>query len=106
MNTQDDDERMNYLEQMTCGEANRVVSGFSHMNGERAYKAAMRQLEERYGDNEVIVTAFVKKALDWPQVKDSKMLDEFSLFLVECENAAESMDSIKILDYQENIKKN
>ena len=105
VNTQDDDERMNYLEQMTYGEANRVVSGFSHMDGEKAYKTAMKQLEERYGDNETIVTAFIKKALDWPQVKDSKMLDEFSLFLVECKHAAESMNSIKILDYQENIKK-
>lgn len=105
INTKDDDERMNYLEQMTHGEANRVVSGFSHMNGEKAYKAAMNQLEERYGDNELIVTTFIKKALDWPQVKDSKMLDEFSLFLVECQNAAESMDSIKVLDYQENMKR-
>lgn len=66
LNTIDDDERMNYLEQMTHGEANRVVSGFSHMNGEKAYKAAMNQLEERYGDNELIVTTFIKKALDWP----------------------------------------
>lgn len=96
INTKDDDERMNYLEQMTHGEAGRVVSGFSHMDGKRAYKAAMNQLEERYGDDELIVTTFIKKALEWPQVKDSKMLDEFSLFLVECRNAAESMDSIKV----------
>ena len=78
---------------MTYGEAYRVVSGFSHMIGD---KAAMEQLEDRYGDNEVIVTAFIKKALEWSQVKDSKMLDEFSLFLVECKNAAESMDSISL----------
>lgn len=63
MNTQDDDERMNYLEQMTFGEAYKVVSGFSHMSGDIAFKAAMKQLEERYGDNEVIATAFVNKAL-------------------------------------------
>lgn len=84
INTQDDGERMNVLEQMTHGEAGRVVSGFSHMDSKRAYKAAMNQLEERYGDNELIVTTFIKKALEWPQVKDSKMLDKFSLFLVEC----------------------
>jgi hypothetical protein len=96
---------MKYLELLTKDEANRVVSGFSHIKRDRAYKTTMEQLEERYGDDEIIVTAFIKKALDWPQVKDKKMLDEFSLFLVECKNAAKSMDSIKILDYQENINK-
>ena len=46
LNTRDDDERMNYLEQLTYGEANCCVAGFSHLSGERAYKAAMTQLEE------------------------------------------------------------
>jgi hypothetical protein len=32
---------MNYLEQLTYGEANRVVSGYSHLSGERAYDASM-----------------------------------------------------------------
>ncbi|KAK3101436.1 hypothetical protein FSP39_003570 [Pinctada imbricata] len=105
LNTHDDDERMNYLEQLTYGEANRCVSGFSHLSGDRAYKAAMKQLEERYGDNEVIATAFIKKALDWPAVKDAKSLDEFALFLVECLNAAESMGSNSVLDYPDNIKR-
>jgi hypothetical protein len=50
------------------------------------------------------VTAFIKKAFDWSQVKDSKMLDEFSLFLMECKNVAEGMDIIKMLDCKENIK--
>ncbi|KAK3086822.1 hypothetical protein FSP39_023974 [Pinctada imbricata] len=105
LNTHDDDERMNYLEQLTYGEANRCVAGFSHLSGDRAYKAAMKQLEERYGDNEVIATAFIKKALDWPAVKDAKSLDEFALFLVECLNAAESMGSNSVLDYPDNIKR-
>ena len=105
LNTQDDDERMNYLEQLTYGEANRCVAGFSHLSGERAYKAAMTQLEERYGDNKVIATAFIKKALDWPAVKDAKSIDEFALFLVECQNAAESMESSSVLDYPDNIKR-
>jgi hypothetical protein len=34
----------------------------------------MKQLEDRYGDTEVIANAFVKKALEWPPLKpgDSK----------------------------------
>ena len=70
----------------------------------KAYKVAMEQLEDRYGDNGVIVTTFIKKSLELPHVKDSKMLDEFSLFLVECKNAAESMDSNNVLDYQKDMK--
>ncbi|KAL5010875.1 hypothetical protein ScPMuIL_013180 [Solemya velum] len=106
-NTDDYEEKMNYLEQYTYGEAHKVVSGFVHLRGEQAFKAAMRQLEDRYGDEEVIATAFIKKALDWPDVKpgDANSLDEFALFLVECENAVESMEAMRVLEYSENIKK-
>ena len=53
----------------------------------------------------MIATAFIKKALDWPAVKDAKGIDEFALFLVECQNAAESMESNSVLDYPDNIKR-
>ncbi|XP_061191695.1 uncharacterized protein LOC133199905 [Saccostrea echinata] len=33
------------------------------------------------------------------------MLDEFALFLVECQNASESIDCVSVLDYAENIKR-
>jgi hypothetical protein len=36
---------MNYLEQLTYGEANRVVSGYSHLSGERAYDASMMAVQ-------------------------------------------------------------
>jgi hypothetical protein len=49
---------MNYLEQFTYGEAHKVVQGFGHLRGEYAYKAAMKQLEDRYGAN-LIVCLFV-----------------------------------------------
>ena len=106
-NCETEDEKMNYLEQFTYGEANKVVSGYSHMIGEYAFKGAMKQLEERYGSSDIIASAFIQKALDWPSIKsnDAKSLDEFSLFLVECENAAYSIDALKILEYSENIKR-
>lgn len=68
-NTDDDDERMNYLEQLTHSDAHKVVSGFSHLRGDRAYNAAMRQLEDRNGDDDVIASAFISKALNWPSVR-------------------------------------
>ncbi|CAG2245419.1 unnamed protein product [Mytilus edulis] len=106
-NTDNEEEKMTYLEQFTYGEASKVVSGFSHLIGEHAYSAAIKQLEERYGDTEVIANAFIKRALEWPTIQagDSKSLDDFSLFLIECENAAESMEAMRILEYSENIKR-
>ncbi|XP_062588283.1 uncharacterized protein LOC134249947 [Saccostrea cucullata] len=107
INCDNDDEKMNYLEQLTFGEANKVVSGYSHLSGERAFEAAMRQLEERYGDTDVIATAFIRKALEWPSIRpgDVRSLDEFALFLVECLNGAESIDAGRVLEYSENIKR-
>lgn len=105
-NSDSDDENMNYLEQFTYGEAGKVVQGFSHINDQHDFRAAIKQLEERYGDTEVIVNAFIKKALDWQHVKpgDPKALDNFSLFLIECKNTANSIDAMQILEYSENIK--
>jgi hypothetical protein len=104
-NTGTDAERMNYLEQLTSGEASKVVSGFGHLSDEFAFRSAMNALEECYGDNDVILSAFIQRALEWPQVKDANLLDEFSLFLVECENAAASINSNSVLDFSENIKR-
>ncbi|XP_071145322.1 uncharacterized protein [Mytilus edulis] len=106
-NTDNEEEKITYLEQFTHGEASKVVSEFSHLIGEHSYSAAIKQLEERYGDTEVIAHAFIKRALEWPTIQagDSKPLDDFSLFLIECENAAESMEAMRILEYSENIKR-
>ena len=81
-NTEDDDERMNYLDQYTVGEANKIVSVYGYLEARIGYPAAMKELEERYGDVDVIVHAFITKALNWPTIKadNAKALDEFSVF--------------------------
>ena len=82
-NCEDFDEMMNYLEQYTTGSANKIVVGYSYMRAEKGYKAAMKELDERFGDEDFVVSAFVKKALNWPVIKadNPKGLDEFSIFL-------------------------
>jgi hypothetical protein len=107
MNCDDSDEKLNYLEQYTTGEANRIVSGFSYLDAEKGYCAALQELQDRYGDPEVIVNAFIRKALAWPQIRadQPKAIDEFSIFLTECECAVQSMDALRILEYSENFKK-
>ncbi|XP_067650549.1 uncharacterized protein [Haliotis asinina] len=103
MNTDDCDELLNYLEQYTSGEAKSIVSSYGYLNADKGYPAAMKELKERYGDGEIIVSAFIEKALDWPTIKpdDPKALDKFTVFLSECEHAVES----DVLDNKENLKR-
>lgn len=62
MNSDSEDEKMNYLEQFTYEEAHIIVQVFGHLSGEYAYNVAMKQLEDGYGDTEVIANTFKKKA--------------------------------------------
>jgi len=98
-NTDDYDERMNYLVQYTGGEANNIVVGLSYLDSNVAYAAAMKELDERYGNSDVLVHSFVTKALSWRNIKpnDAKGLDEYSIFLVECSNAVKSIEAMRIL---------
>ena len=59
-----EDDKMNYLEQFTFGEANKLMSGFSHLTGEHVYKRRHEKLEETNGDHEVIANVFIKRALE------------------------------------------
>jgi hypothetical protein len=61
-NSEDDDERLNFLEQYTIGEAHRIVVGLSYLEADVGYRAAMKELEERYGDPEVVVNPFLELA--------------------------------------------
>ena len=106
-NTDDDDEKLTYLEQLTIGDANKIVSSFSHLDSAVGYNAALRELEERYGDNEMIASSYIKKAMMYPNLKanDSKGLDEFAVFLVECGNAVSSINSMRMLEYPDTLRK-
>ena len=67
----------------------------------------MNELEERYGDPQVIAAAYIKRALGWPAIngKDPTALDHFAIFLSECEYAICSMDAMKVLEYPDNLRK-
>ncbi|XP_006819133.1 uncharacterized protein LOC102802549 [Saccoglossus kowalevskii] len=104
-NTSNAEELMNYLELYTVGEANKIVTGYGNLSPEQGYPAARRELEERYGDNEMIANSYVEEALRWPSIKahDVKALDAFSIFLQECEYAVQSIDAVKIIQFPQNM---
>lgn len=100
-------ERMTYLEQYTSGEAHRIVVGYSYLDPEVGFESAMSALRSRYGDVELVAHAFVKRALDWPLIKfeQPKALDDYAVFLVECQNAVCYIEATKTLEYAENMKR-
>jgi hypothetical protein len=104
-NTENQEECLNFLEQYTSGDARKIVVGYSYSTN--GYILALKELERRYGDPEILVNAFVKKALSWSQIKpdEAKELDSYALFLSECQNAVQSLDALKALEYSDNFKK-
>nr|XP_034339443.1 uncharacterized protein LOC105341007 [Crassostrea gigas] len=105
-NTSSYEERLNFLLQFTRGEANRIVTGYSHLDAERGYLQALDELKDRYGDPDVVAHTYVKKALDWPAIKpdNSKALDSYAIFLTECQFAVNNVNSARVLEYSENMK--
>nr|XP_006811748.1 PREDICTED: uncharacterized protein LOC102801727 [Saccoglossus kowalevskii] len=67
-NTETDDERMNYLEQYTTGEANTIFSGFGYLDASKGYPPAIKELEDRYGNSEIIASAYIKRAMKWSSI--------------------------------------
>ena len=75
------------------------------MNAEAGYKAALDEFKDRYGDPDVIAQAYVKRALNWQTVKqdNTRALDDFAIFLIECQYAVNNVDNARVLEYSENM---
>ena len=107
VNCETDDDKLSFLDQYTTGEPNKIVHGYSYLNATKGLKLTLDELEDRYGNADIVVDAFIAKALSWPTIKsdNAKGLDEFSIFLTECEQAVKDVDSLKILEYTENFRR-
>jgi hypothetical protein len=98
-------ERLHFLGKYVAGEAREVIEGFMLLDGEDAYQRAKEMLAKRYGDPFTVASAFRKKLEAWPVIApfDSLGLRKYSDFLVQCEKAMHKVDSLKVLnDDQEN----
>lgn len=84
-NTSSFEKRFNFLLQFTSGEANRIVTGYSHLDAERGYLQALDKLKNRYGDPDVVAQTYVKKAFNWLAIKpdNSKASYSNAIFLTE-----------------------
>ncbi|KAJ8378466.1 hypothetical protein AAFF_G00239300 [Aldrovandia affinis] len=76
------------------------------MQPSRGYKEAKRLLHKHYGDELRIASAYIDKALQWPQIKseDGKALNAYAMFLVGCRNTMEDIESLEEMDNPTNLR--
>lgn len=67
--TENAKDKLFYLEQYTSGEPQDLVRSCGHMSVENGYKEARSLLQHHYGDKLKIASAYIEKALKWPQIQ-------------------------------------
>ncbi|KAL0157129.1 hypothetical protein M9458_048375, partial [Cirrhinus mrigala] len=99
-------DKLFYLEQYTSGEPQDLVKSCGHMRAESGYREARRLLQHHYGDELKIASAYIEKALKWPQIKseDGKMLNAYALFLTGCHNTMQDVDYMAEMDNPTNMR--
>lgn len=104
--TDNDSDRIYYLEQFTRGEPRDLVRSCQHMSPQQGYTEAMKLLQYHYGNEIKIATAYLNRAVNWPQVKadDAKALHSYSLFLTGCNNAMKDINHLEELDNPTNLR--
>ena len=103
----DADTKLNLLSQYVTGGPKQVVEHYLLIGTEDAYAKAKSVLHERYGNPNVVSSAFLSKLDKWPKInpRDSGGLREFSDFLDKVVAAREGIPSLAILDFaKENVK--
>lgn len=104
--TKSDQDRLFYLEQYTSGEPRDLVRSCEHMRPDKGLKEAKRLLQYHYGNELKIATAYLDKALKWPQIKteDAKGLKTYALYLTGCRNTMTDIDFMEEMDNPSNMR--
>ena len=95
-----------YLNQHLDGEPKELIEGCLLMNPDDGYREARRILEKEYGDPFKVSRAYINKAIRWQPVKhdDAAALKKFSVFLIKCKNAMNSIDHMAVLNHAPNLQ--
>ena len=75
------------------------------MTAERGFRKAKSLLQEHFGNEHRIATAYMEKALSWSSIKpdDTKALQAYTLFLRGCCNAMEDVNNMQELNMSANL---
>ena len=101
------DIKLNLLNQHVARKPKQVVEHYLLTRTEDAYQKARSVLQERYGNCNVVSTAFINHFEKWPKIilRDASGLREFSDLLDKVLAARETIPGLSILDYpKENVK--
>ena len=98
--TDNNTDRLQFIIQYTKGQAQRMVKSCEYMSPDRGYQKAKQLLKDNFGNKYKISCAYLEKVLSWTQMKsdDSKMLQDYAMFLRSCCNAMEEMEYMQELD--------
>ena len=99
-------DRLYFLDKYTKGKANNVVKGFLAMSSDSAYERARKMLDQRFGNPVHVAEAYKSSLRSWSKINDgdSSGLQDFSDFLVRCEEAMKTMQSMGDLDSTETLR--
>lgn len=95
-----------FLEQYTKGQPQELVKSCQHMPPDKRYQRAKILLQERFGNEQRVATAYMEKALGWSPIKseDIKALQAFALFLRVCSNAMEDVSYMSEMNMPSNMR--
>lgn len=104
--TDNEQDRLYYLQHYTAGEPQELVCSCEHMPPDRGFKEAKRLLQKQYGDELMIASAYIDKALKWPHIKaeDGKALNSYAIFLNGCRNTMEDVEFMEEIDNPTNMR--
>lgn len=104
--TENNKDRLYYLEQYTKGPPNDLVRSCFHMDPDQGYPEAKRLLKERFGDKYKISMAYLDKALNWPTIRtdDTNALESYALFLTSCNNAMSDLEYLDEMETAANMR--
>ena len=86
-----DTQRMTYLQRALVGNAKKAIGGM--LNHGHLYKAALTELEEQFGNEEIVAGAFMKTVLDHPIVIEGDTI-QLRSFCNTLHNAVATMKSL------------
>ena len=95
------------LNQYVAGKPKQFVEHYLLIGTDDSYQKARSVLQERYGNCNVVSTAFINKLEKWPKIgpKDASALREFSDMLDKVLAAKNTIPGLYVLDYaKENVK--
>ena len=104
--TEDDEEKLIYLEQLCKGQAKDIVRSCLDMNT-GGYERARKLLQRRYGRQVDVIAGYVEKILSWPNMRpqDNEKLEQFSVLLITANNALKGVKTAhKELEHTKTIR--